>query len=153
MSLNIVTVATEKSKITGISEGLWLQSIESARQSLRFRDIDSASLIQIADASRSPENFTLVVRLMYQYSKLHPFDTPVGELLFYQVNRSPFSLSDWIDAIAFFYAWLVDQERSVDFSAMLNYLDCCAASSDARESGQNFSTLLEGMLRVFGFVG
>lgn len=131
----------------------WLRALESARQSLKFVDIDFQSLEQIALASSSPEKFTLMTRLIYQYGKSHPNGDQISELILKFVNDSPFSLTDWVDAIEYFHRWLGENNRKVDFLPMLKYLECCVASADAREGGQTFAALIEDMLAVCGYEG
>jgi len=131
----------------------WLRALESARQSLKFVDIDFNALELIALASGTPAKFTLMSRLIYQYGKSHPHGDQISELILQFVNDSPFSLADWVDAIEYFHRWLIDNGRKVDFLPMLKYLECCVASADAREGGQTFVALIEDMLAVCGYEG
>jgi hypothetical protein len=153
MSFDPQTLAALKEQETKHSRVEWSQAFKTARQSLKYRDARNKDLRLIALASSSPAKFTTVTRLMYQYSKLHPLNPPVGEVLLQEVDQSPYSMGDWIDTIDRFHNWLSDRERKVDFLAMLNYLDCCAASSEATEGGQKFSEVLDFMLQVFGYFG
>jgi hypothetical protein len=94
-----------------------------------------------------------LARLIYQYGKSHPHGDQVSDLIFKFVNESPFSMADWIDAIEYFYSWLLGQSRKVDFLEMLKYMQCCVASPDAKEKGQTFSALIEDMLLICGYEG
>jgi hypothetical protein len=153
MIFDVRSLAAQKHKETEQNEVEWLRALESARQSLKFIDIDYQSLEQIALASRSPEKFTVVVRLIYQYGKSHPHGDQVSDLILEYTNDSPFSLSEWIDAIDFFYQWLSTNQRKIDFLEMLKYLQCCVVSPDARQGGQTFAALVEDMLNVSGYEG
>jgi len=153
MVFDVRELSRKKSLESGVVESDWLRALESARQSLKFIDIDFQSLEHFALASRTPERFTLLTRLIYQYGKSHPHGDQVGEMIFEFVNASPFALSDWIDAIAFFHGWLEKHGRKIDFYPMLKYLECCVASPEAKEGGVTFSALVEDMLTVIGYEG
>jgi hypothetical protein len=149
----VKALAEQRHQETKQSEVEWMRALESARQSLRFIDIDLPSLEKFALASKSSAQFTVLVRLIYQYGKSHPFGDQISELILRMTNESPFSLSEWIDSVDYFYSWLIRHGRKVDFLAMLKYLQCCAVSPDARQGGQTFSSLLEDMLQVCGYEG
>ena len=153
MSFDVRALAALKHRETQHAEIEWTKALESARQSLKFIDIDFQSLELMALASRAPSKFTTLTRLIYQYGKSHPHGDQISDLILEYTNNSPFSLSDWIDTIDTFYRWLGDRDRKIDFLPMLNYLDCCVASPDAREGGQTFTQLLEDMLKVAGYEG
>jgi len=153
MNFDVRDLAALKHLETGHTEIEWTKALESARQSLKFIDIDFQSLELIALASRAPSKFTTLTRLIYQYGKSHPHGDQISDLILEYTNNSPFSLSDWIDTIDTFYHWLVERDRKIDFLPMLKYLDCCIASPDAREGGQTFTQLLEDMLKVAGYEG
>ncbi len=131
----------------------WTRAFESARQSLKMIEIDYGTLEQIALASQSPSQFTVIVRLIYQYGKSYPHGKEVADFILDTVNESSFSLPDWLEAIEYFYHWLQKNQRKVDFLPMLKYLECCAAAPDAKEGGQTFSALVEDMLAVAGYEG
>lgn len=151
MSFDVRTIAERKYRETSHPQMEWLAVLETARQSLKLVDIDYPSLEQFALASRNPKDFTSLVRLIYQYGRSHPFGEEISDVLFSYVNESPFSLSDWIEALAYFYGWLDRNRRPIDFLSMLEYLQCCVASPDAREMGQTLSALVRDMLEVAGY--
>ena len=149
-----VRALTDLKRVETRHEGVdWLRALESARQSLKFIDIDYESLERLALASRSPHQFTVLSRLIYQYGRSHPQGAQIADLLFSLTNESSFSLADWLDAIQGFYDWLQKNGRKVDFLPMLEYLKCCSVSPDAREAGQTLGGLVEDMLRVCGYEG
>src|SRR5689334_17981561 len=122
MNFDVRSLASQKHLETQHPGVEWIIALESARQSLKFIDIDYQSLEYIAVASRSPSQFTVIVRLIYQYGKSHPHGDLVSDLILGYVNDSPFSLSDWMDAIEYFYLWLEKNGRKIDFLPMLQYL-------------------------------
>ena len=153
MSFDVKSLANRKNLETQHDEVEWMKSLESARQSLRFIELDYEELKLIALACRSPEKFTLMTRLIYQYGKSHPKGGQISSMVVKFANDSPFSLPDWIDTIDHFHAWLVQGGRKVNFLVMLKYLECCVASPDAREGGQTFVALVDDMLNVYGYEG
>jgi hypothetical protein len=151
VSFAIQVIASKKSKETQHDIAQWSRALESARTSLKIADIDSASLEHIALSSQSPDKFTVVTRLIYQYGKSHPNGDQISMIFFNRVNTSPFDLSDWLEAVNYFYDWLVKNKRKIDFLSMVKYLECCAESPDAKEQGQTLTGLVENMLDVCGY--
>lgn len=153
MAYDVRDLAGRKAAETQQDEMEWLRVLETARQSLRFVEIDYQSLENIALASGTPAKFTTVVRLIYQYGKSHPTSESISGLILQYANDSQFSLSDWIDAIHFFHDWLRHKNRRVDLLAIIQYLQCCAVSPDAKEGGQSFCDLVKDMFDVHGYDG
>lgn len=153
MSFDVRALASQRHGQTQHPEVDWMMALESARQSLKFIEIDYESLELLAIASQSPRQFTIVSRLIYQYGKSHPHGRLISELLLSYVNESPFSLTDWVTAIEYFHDWLETRGQKIDFLPMLKYLECCVASQDARESGQTLAALTADMLKVMGYNG
>ncbi len=151
MTFDACALAREKHLETGHGEAEWENALENARMSLKTGAVDCQGLAHIARASRSPEKFTSMARLIYQCTKARPGGGRVADALFGCVNSSPFSLSDWIDAIDYFYRWLVEGRRKVDFFPMIKYLECCVAAPDAKKNGQTLRALVEDMLDIFGY--
>ncbi len=153
MSIDSQALAKIKSRETQHPVQEWLKVIESARMSLKPLPIDPPSLREIIMASRTPEKFVTMTRLIFQYAKSYPNGARISQLILDYSNESPFSLPDWIDAIDYFHLWLEEHQRKIDFLPMLKYLQCCVAAPEARKSGQTLKGLLEDMLRVFGYDG
>lgn len=153
MIFNVKSLAAKKHLETGHAEVEWFKALESARQSLEFAQIDFRELELIVHASATPAKFTVMSRLIYQYSKSHLQADRITGVILGLVNDSAFSLVEWIDAIDHFNTWLSEEKRKADFLHMLQYLDCCAASPEAREGGQTLAELLADMLNLAGYEG
>lgn len=104
----------------------------------------------LATQSESPEKFQTIVRLIYQHVKGHPQPRATADSLVRMASASPYGLSQWMDALCEFKVWLDEQSRPADFAAMLGYLECTAASSEATAGGRSFVQVLDSMLREFG---
>jgi hypothetical protein len=153
MIFDMKSLATRKHLESGHDEVEWSRVLETAHQSLKLIGIDYSGLEQFVLASSSPEKLTVLVRLIYQYGRSHHQGNQIPDILLNLTNESPFSLSDWVDAIHYFHQWLNEHHRKIDFLSMLQYLECCVASPDAKEGGQSFAALVEDMLKVQGYEG
>ena len=153
MSFDVDRLTEERHAETQHPRADWRKALESAAGTLKPSEIDSADLESLARASRSPARFTSTARLIYQEAKAHPAAGRVAKTIIDVSSESPFSTSDWIDAFHFFSKWLADRGRAADLRSMFHYLECCAASPDARKSGQTLLALADDMLRACGYDG
>lgn len=153
MSFVISQLAEQKHQETKHSLEEWTKALESAEQSLGFLRVNMSSLSHIAKASRSPAKFTTITRLLYQYGKTHPKGEQIADSFLQAANNSSFSLNDWIEATDYFYTWLQTHKRKSDLHSMLQYMECCVASPDAKDGGQTFLALVADMLATCGYVG
>ncbi|MFZ9596028.1 MAG: hypothetical protein ACO3A2_08120 [Bdellovibrionia bacterium] len=153
MIFDVRTLALKKSRETGHSEKQWLQALESARMSLKWISTNHMSLEQLALSSQTPEQFTLMIRLIYQAGQTHPQASPVTEQLLSSVSDSAFSLRDWIEALEQFTHWLNQNQEVIDLRAMLKYLLCCTESAEAKTTNSTLSQLLESALEHLGYEG
>jgi hypothetical protein len=155
VSFDTEVLARKKFSETGHSVDEWRRVFENARTSLTEHrngaPVELESLEQFALASRRPEQFTLFARLVYQHAKAHGNSGPFIAVIFQSVNVSPFSLTDWLDAIESFHAWLVDHRRKIDFLPMVKYLQCCVEAPDALKSGHTLKVLVVDMLAEFDY--
>jgi|GEM_PF-6604713 len=85
---------------------------------------------------------------------LHPNGPEEGRLDFEkQVDDSPYTSDEFIDALQFFQAWLKKRNRPVDLKCMLGYLNCCIEESSRIPGQLNLVGLLELMLEEHGYEG
>ncbi|MCB1090378.1 MAG: hypothetical protein KDL87_02525 [Verrucomicrobiae bacterium] len=71
---------------------------------------------------------------------------------FATVDDSPYTLSEWLEALASFDAWLTEsgvEARPV--TAMLGYLECCTMTIAPSLPLPDFSRLLRTNLEAYGF--
>lgn len=151
--LNVRDLAFVKSKETATFEQDWICVLEKAQLALNRLVLTEEECLQLALASGEPERFNVLIRLFYCYSKQNPHREPAIVILKHLVNSTPFSMNDWVDAIFYFYHWLNNRDRKINLLSMLNYLECCSASTDAREPGQTLLSLVKDMLRLFDYEG
>ncbi len=151
MIFNPHELSSRMSLKTQHSEEEWFKSLESARHSLGVLKVDQQTMENIAKASSSPAEFTVVARLIYQHGKSYPHGDQILELLLRYVNSYPFSLADWISSTNYFHGWLIENKRKIDFLPMIKYLECCAAAPEAKETGQTLLALVQDMLKHFDY--
>lgn len=150
---NVKELALQKHSETGHTEKEWALCLESARQSLKFTAIDYLGLEQLALASGSPQQFTIMGRLIYHYGKSHPQTEQIFDLILESVDSSPFPLSQWISSVEYFYHWLINHHRKLDLLKMLGYLRCCVNSSEGSGPQEDFLTIVKEMLETCGYDG
>src|SRR5690606_14505972 len=68
-----------------------------------------------------------------------------------KVDESDFSLSDWLTSIEVMQAWLKTHGKKAPANAVLDYIECTAASAKDR-NGPTLGRITEEMLEDFGFV-
>ena len=151
MSFDPQKLADSKFEQSELKRSEWLLTFESADLSLKQLNVDYQLLEHLAVASRTPEQFTIVARLIYQHAKSNRTGAIISEKILALVNRSPFSLGDWIGSVEYFHQWLVASGKKIDFSAMLEYLECCAASPEARKGRHTLIAVVQDMLDTHGY--
>ena len=115
------------------------------------KTLDDKALEFIANACPTPAHFHVMKSLMNQYTDTNPDGEKISTLIFDVVNRSPFSLTDWIESIFAFHSYLVEGNRKIDFYSMIQYLRCCVASQDAKQPGITLKVLFEDFLSAYGY--
>ena len=151
MTAELQDLAEAKAEQSGESKDIWFKTLESARTSLKNDMLSDEALEAIARASKSPEKLMVLMRLIYQFTKKHPNDAPIVEQIFRRVNNTQYSLSDWIDAIAYFHSWLTERKLKIDLQPMIRYLTCCTEAPDAAKSGHALVALAEDMLATYDY--
>ncbi|RYZ98872.1 MAG: hypothetical protein EOP11_20135 [Proteobacteria bacterium] len=153
MAFDAASLAQEKATDSGHPLSEWLKALESARASLKPTTISDEALSRFARASRTPEKFTVLARLLYGHEKSHANAGNIAGVIFLYTNDSQFSLGDWIDSIAYFHGWLAANGRKAEFLSMLEYLECSVASPEAQDGGQSLLRVVEEMLKLHGYEG
>lgn len=69
------------------------------------------------------------------------------------VDSSPYSESQWTDAMEVFEGWMRQQSRKCHFEHMLGYLNCCADYAKGKGPLIELSVLLKDMLEEAGYDG
>ncbi len=132
---------------------LWSKSIESARNIIHTRDMSDDELIKIAMNSNNAISFNVVIKLIYKFTRSNPNGHKGVECFFNSVDESPYSLSQWIEAVEYFSNWLDTNQRTTPWPTLLGYLSCCSESPENKNIKHNLKSLLKDMLEVYGYEG
>ncbi|OUR98892.1 hypothetical protein A9Q84_05625 [Halobacteriovorax marinus] len=132
---------------------LWLKCIANARSIIHARDMSDQEIEKIANASSSPEDFNVIVRWIYTFTRENPNGHQGILSLFKNTDSSRYDLVEWIEAINHFNSWLEEHERKTDWIKLLGYLQCCGESPENVDIKHNFVSLLKNMLETYGYEG
>lgn len=131
----------------------WEEAIIFARTTLNEKLISDKEIHRLQESSRDLERFVLVIQLLYQDSKERPVGISGIHYLLQTVDRSIYTLKDWIDGIFLFHNWLKTADRKTDFRKMLGYLQCCEESPEKKDTRVLFTELITQMLEEHGYLG
>jgi hypothetical protein len=132
---------------------LWIKCIENARSIIHARDMSDEEINKVAKASLSPDDFNVIIRWIYAFTRSNP-DGHLGVLsLFKNTDSSHYSLSEWVEAINYFNNWLEENERTTNWITLLGYLQCCGDSPENIDIKHSFISLLKDMLETYGYEG
>ncbi len=131
----------------------WDEAIIFARTTLSDQTITQKEIFRLQENCKSIDNFIMIIRLLYQDSKTRPVGLRGVDYLFTTVDKSIYSLKDWIEGICYFQTWLEDRSRTGDFRKMLGYLQCCEDSPEVKDTRTLFVDLISDMLSTHDFIG
>lgn len=131
----------------------WRAPLEFARTTLPDKSLSDKNLIRLTKGRCTIPQLELMVKILFQDSKERPVGISGIDQFFYVVDRSDFSLFDWLEAVTFFRNWLEKEGRTTAFPKMLGYLQCCEDSPENKNIAHNFIDLIKDMLDQHGFAG
>jgi hypothetical protein len=131
----------------------WRSALDYARTTLPDKFLSDKNLVRLTKGKCTITQLELMVEILFVDSKERPIGTTGIEHLFYVVDRSDFSLFDWLEAITFFHGWLVKNQRRTPLPKMLGYMQCCESSPENKDIRHNLSELIDEMLSLHGFIG
>lgn len=131
----------------------WDEAIIFARTTLNEKLISDKEIHRLQENSRDLDRFVLIIQLLYQDSKERPVGISGIHYLFQTVDKSIYTLKDWLEGIYTFHRWLKKSERKTDFRKMLGYLQCCEESPEKKDTRVLFTDLITQMLEEHGYLG
>lgn len=131
----------------------WEEAIIFGRTTLNEKLISDKEIHRLQESSRDLDRFILIIQLLYQDSKERPTGASGIHYLLQTVDRSIYTLKDWIDGIYLFQTWLKKADRKTDFRKMLGYLQCCEESPEKKDTRVLFNDLISQMLEEHGYLG
>lgn len=131
----------------------WQHSIKHARTIIPEKNLKDSALIKLSENSENCEQLNAITKLLYQDLKERPIGINGIDQLLTVVDKSNFSLREWINALYEFDKYLTKNQRRAPFLKMLGFLQCCEESPDNKNAKVKLDKLLESMLEQFGFIG
>jgi hypothetical protein len=131
----------------------WETILLNAREVIPDKFLSDKSLIRLALNSDSTEEFSTLIKCLYQDLKERPVGIAGIDYFFKAVNYSNYSLKDWIKVVHHFNLWLLNEKRQSPFLKQLGYLQCCEESPENKDISQPLIKLVDEMLSQYGFVG
>lgn len=99
------------------------------------------------------EELKIIFSYLQKHLKSSPSQKENGELLFSLIDKTQYSVREWIKAIICFDKWLKTQERQSDFKKIIGYIECSTMSPENKILKHSLEELVEKMLNEFGFIG
>jgi hypothetical protein len=142
-----------KQNILSSDQELVRKVLEASRSSLRQTELSDHDFFELAQKAGTIENFQIIFRYIYEYSKTHPDPSKAIKKLFRFVDESIYDLGEWLAALISFHHWLKNENKKADFEVMIGYLQCCSESPENKDIKHELSDLLKIMLDAHGFKG
>ncbi len=147
-------LAQEQAERTQADCDDWLLVLKSAKSCLAKSSFRASALRSLAETSASPRQFQLMANALAAHNSKDSEDKRDGwPLLVENVDESPYTLKEWLEAWEFFHHWLHIRNRRASFLNRLGYLACCAQYLEGKTIYPAFVVLLEEMLEGYGFEG
>lgn len=102
---------------------------------------------------KSEDELKIIFSYLQRHLKSSPNHKDNGELLFLLIDKTQYSVRDWIEAILLFHNWLRDNQRETEFKTLIGYIECSTLSPENKILKYELKELVEKMLNEFGFVG
>ena len=122
-----------------------------AQYPVNFLSDERLSLV--LDNIESESELKVIFGYLQKHLKSSPDHRENGELLFLLIDKTQYSVRDWIEAIVFFNKWLVEKDRETEFKKLIGYIECSTLSPENKILKYELKELVEKMLEEFGFVG
>jgi hypothetical protein len=131
----------------------WRQPLSFARETIPDKFLSDKNLIRLTKGRCTVAQLELMVKILFQDSKERPIGINGIDQFFFVVDRSQFSLFDWLEGISYFHRWLELNDRKSPLPKMLGYLQCCEDSPENKDISRDFIELIKEMLEEHGYIG
>ncbi|WOO43104.1 hypothetical protein [Rubellicoccus peritrichatus] len=151
---DIEVIAALRAKETEQPYMGWLDALSEGTSLMKKARLEEQAFNALVAACQKPKQFSLMVEAFDEYSKEHPSRQDGFQLLAEFVDDSTYGLSEWIEALEYFYDWLAQNERETpSLLQLLEYLSCCKEAGSSAPVGFPLQGLLEEMLDRYGYDG
>lgn len=132
----------------------WEILLSSVEVYLSKTPISLTDVQELAIHAPTPHSFLHLMRLIYHFHQTHPSENKsFYSNILQTMQNSSFPVSEWIEALSFFYIWLEKKERSLNLKKMLAYINCCLEAPEVLPVLPSLKDLLEQFLETYGFLG
>jgi hypothetical protein len=66
------------------------------------------------------------------------------------IDESSYTLSEWLQSLVIFQAWLKDHQKGKNFTDQIEYISCCIQGSSNTGRMLTLPDVLKGYLETFG---
>ena len=148
---NLEQLISRKCQSTGEETELWWKCIKVLQRAIPEQELTDDVLVQIVTSCDSVGQIDFLTRSLYGFAKSRPPGQPVVLFLLEHVDRSPYGLKDWVEALKEMQNWLNRKGKDAPFQVRIGYLDCCAMTPDSNPSHRSLAQLMIEMLDEHGF--
>lgn len=150
----IEKLAEERSKATGDSFMNWYEALRQGMELATDAMIDPDAFLMVTNSSSKPSQFILVMEALNGYAKENPYGINAFNLVSCYIDKSSYTLKDWVEVIDYFYNWLSKNCRHASLTAVLGYVSGCVENKEQVESNDDdldFVDIVEKVLGTYGF--
>ena len=141
-------LATKQAQKTGDSYLAWYDALIKGIEYAEASTIDPDALLMLAESSKRPEQFLLVMEALREYTKENPYGVNAFNLLAYYIDQTRYGLESWVDALEYFYSWLNKNNRHASLETILNYVTGC--TQDCLDPSVSLRGGLKRVLDLYG---
>lgn len=147
-------LAEERAKATGESFMNWYDALGRGMVLAMDAMIDPDAFLMVTNSSSKPSQFVLVMEALNGYAKENPYGTNAFNLVAYHIDKSSYTLKDWLEVIDYFYNWLSKNCRQASLSTVLGYVLGCVENKvevEFKDHDLDFVDIVEKVLGTYGF--
>jgi hypothetical protein len=142
----IKQLAKSRSSELNQPETLWLVALGKAVSIMKNNSVSLEEIERLSTATRSPKQLLVILDYLgKQRENVYP--------LFERIDASPYSLTDWLEAIESFHDWISSHGQSTTLQNLSGYIECCTEAAANTPSEPSLQSTVIDMLEQYGFEG
>lgn len=118
-----------KSHASGEPLMQWLAVLGQVEALVEIGALSEVDLGTVMNAANSAHALANWVALLHQHAAEFPGESSGFQLFMECVERFPFSLDMWLDAVGYFCDWMYARESTVTLEEALGYVQQCATQA------------------------
>lgn len=144
-------LAQDRSVATGESFMSWYDALNKGTELACHANIDPDAFLMVANSAIKSSQFLLVMEALDGYARENPYGANAFNLVSYYIDRSSYSLEDWVEVIDYFYNWLSNNCRHASLTSVLSYILGCAENKEPISNDLDFVDVVDKVLGTYGF--